>query len=214
MTKKNLLSTQAAVILALAFGAGPTHAGPTDVSTVPLATSGGRSILPNLLFDLDDSGSMAWDFMPDYVSPDQGFLDQAQVCMFDANKTVKTNTLHGQYCHPSDPPYAAGGANGFNGIGYDPNFRYKPGVNVNGQPLLNPPSGLPLGPAPISTTTVPDDMYAKFSSQGFNNVNLATSIPDISYCNSKNVCKRPGANTTGAVVSGTSFDGPSSTGLT
>src|SRR5262249_30938268 len=58
------------------------------------------------------------------------------------------------------------------------------------------------------------DMYAKFSSQGFNNVNLATSIPDISYCNSKNVCKRPGANTTGAVVSGTSFDGPSSTGLT
>ena len=41
----------------------------TDISSIPLATSGGSNILPNLLFDLDDSGSMQWDFMPDYVSP-------------------------------------------------------------------------------------------------------------------------------------------------
>src|SRR2546422_11567856 len=41
----------------------------TDISSIPLATSGGANILPNLLFDLDDSGSMQGGFMPDYVSP-------------------------------------------------------------------------------------------------------------------------------------------------
>src|SRR5262245_55765389 len=204
MTKNFSLSLRAALCLALACMAGQTAvAGPTDISNVPLATSGGRAILPNLLFDLDDSGSMNWDFMPDYVSPNTGgsALTQARPCMVDANKTGNG----GQYCNPGDPPYAAGGSNGFNGVGYDPNFRYKPGVNVNGQPLLNPPLGLPLGAGP-ATTTVVDDMYAKVSSQTTTNVNLNTSIPDVSYCNANNVCKRPGANSSGTVVSGTMFD--------
>src|SRR5262245_21401414 len=104
MTKKTLLSNQAAICIALAFMTGPSAlAGITDIANVPLATSGGRSILPNLLFDLDDSGSMNWDFMPDYVSPNTGgtALDNSRPCMVDVNKT----TSGSQYCFPGDPPY-------------------------------------------------------------------------------------------------------------
>ncbi len=41
---------------------------PLDLATIPLSNSPTVSIQPNLLFIMDDSGSMAWDYMPDYVS--------------------------------------------------------------------------------------------------------------------------------------------------
>ncbi len=41
------------------------HAALTDISNSPLASSGFTSVKPNLTFILDNSGSMAWDFMPD-----------------------------------------------------------------------------------------------------------------------------------------------------
>ncbi|MFN7087796.1 MAG: pilus assembly protein [Burkholderiales bacterium] len=37
----------------------------TDLADAPLASSSGTTVKPNLLFTLDDSGSMAWGFMPD-----------------------------------------------------------------------------------------------------------------------------------------------------
>ena len=212
MTTKLSSSKRAAIFLALALTASPVaRAGTTDVSNVPLATAGGRSILPNLLIDLDDSGSMNWDFMPDYVSPNTGgsALTSSRPCMADANKGG-----NGAFCNPGDPPYAAGGSNGFNGVGYDPNFRYLPGVNTNGQPLLNPPSGLPLN-NPVTTTVVPDDVYSHSPyGSSTTTVDLASGIPDMKYCNANGVCKRPGADpTTGAVISGTAFDSASSAGI-
>jgi len=54
-------------LLAAVFGfAAPVHAATTDLSTQPMAITGSTSIKPNLLFLLDDSGSMAWD----RLSPD------------------------------------------------------------------------------------------------------------------------------------------------
>ena len=43
-------------------------ANPLDLATIPLANSPTITIQPNLLFVLDDSGSMGWNYMPDYVS--------------------------------------------------------------------------------------------------------------------------------------------------
>lgn len=40
---------------------------PLDLATIPLANSPTVTIQPNLLFILDDSGSMSWNYMPDYV---------------------------------------------------------------------------------------------------------------------------------------------------
>ena len=44
------------------------HAGTTDISSSPLVTAAGSEVLPNLMFVLDDSGSMDWDYMPDNVN--------------------------------------------------------------------------------------------------------------------------------------------------
>jgi len=41
---------------------------PLDLATIPLANSPTITIQPNLLFILDDSGSMSWDYMPDWAN--------------------------------------------------------------------------------------------------------------------------------------------------
>jgi Neisseria PilC beta-propeller domain len=191
----------------------------TDISSIPLATSGGSNILPNLLFDLDDSGSMQWDFMPDYVSPNTpgSALTQSKPCMVDSSgqpfcSSGCTFGGGGFVCNAAaGAPYEAGGASGFNGVGYDPNFYYRPGLGSNGQPLINPPSGLPLG-NPVTTTSVADDIYfhAPFGAS-VTNVDVATQIPELKYCNNNNVCMRNGADSAGVnLVSGTAFDSASS----
>jgi type IV pilus assembly protein PilY1 len=53
--------------LGLTLGQGPAFAEKTDLSNIPLATGSAETILPNLMFILDDSGSMGWSFMPDSV---------------------------------------------------------------------------------------------------------------------------------------------------
>lgn len=40
---------------------------PLDLATIPLSNSPTVAIPPNLLFIMDDSGSMAWDYMPDWA---------------------------------------------------------------------------------------------------------------------------------------------------
>lgn len=70
---------------------------PLDLATVPLANSPTITIQPNLLFVLDDSGSMAWDFMPDYV---------------DDNSAYKSPPLYDN--------------SAFNTVTYNPAIRYLP----------------------------------------------------------------------------------------
>jgi type IV pilus assembly protein PilY1 len=41
------------------------NAAVTDISNAPLFTSSATAVKPNLMFILDDSGSMGWDFLPD-----------------------------------------------------------------------------------------------------------------------------------------------------
>ena len=45
----------------------PTLAAPLTLATSPLATSTTSSVKPNLLFIIDNSGSMDWEYMPDTV---------------------------------------------------------------------------------------------------------------------------------------------------
>src|SRR5207253_1612402 len=162
---------------------------------------------------------MQWDFMPDYVSPNTlaSALPQSKPCMVDSSGNAYCSSgctfgASGFVCTAAGgPPYQAGGANGFNGVAYDPNFYYRAGLSSTGQPLINPPSGMPLG-NPVTTTLVADDIYfhAPFGAS-VTNVDLATQIGELKYCNSNNVCLRNGADSAGAnLVSGTAFDSSSS----
>lgn len=58
-----------AVTLFVALGVQPTHAPAAlwDLATAPLETSGAANVKPNIFFILDNSGSMDWDYMPDWV---------------------------------------------------------------------------------------------------------------------------------------------------
>jgi type IV pilus assembly protein PilY1 len=158
------------------MAAQPVFAAPTDISTVPLASASGGNYMPNLLFTLDDSGSMAFNYLPDYVN--------------DSNSCMTTSG-GGTACQRGDPPFEAGGQFGFNGVAYDPNVFYSPGLSSNGQPVLNPPSGS------LTPTAVPPDAYL-----GGTNVNITTSMSDRRYCNSAAtpVCRRNGADSAGTVL--------------
>src|SRR5258706_313782 len=168
----------AAYLVAACMGAQPAFAAVTDISNVPLGSAAGSGFLPNLLFILDDSGSMGSDYNPDYVNDNNG-------CMTTSGGATN--------CARGDPPYEAGGAKGFNGVGYDPNFTYLSGLTPAGQPIINPPSGT------LTTTAVSPDAYL-----GGSTVNVTTGIPDKRFCNTNGVCKRNGADTAGVVtVAGT-----------
>ena len=60
----------AASIIGLTMGLGMGISGPSFAQTIPLSssplqTATTTAVLPNVMFMLDDSGSMAWDYMPD-----------------------------------------------------------------------------------------------------------------------------------------------------
>lgn len=55
----------AKLLLIPALLAGPAANAATDISNAPLFTSSASAVKPNLMFILDDSGSMGWDFLPD-----------------------------------------------------------------------------------------------------------------------------------------------------
>lgn len=73
----NMQATHTVVgILALAFSVGAMAL--TDLSQVPLTTSANNNNDPNLLYILDDSDSMNYDYMPDLVGrPPEGSADDS-----------------------------------------------------------------------------------------------------------------------------------------
>lgn len=58
-------------VLCLCLPALPCVAAPTDISSGPLITPASSPVKPNLMFLLDDSGSMRFDYLPDWL----GFSD-------------------------------------------------------------------------------------------------------------------------------------------
>ena len=53
-----------AALVTCIYGA---QAGTTDLASAPLETSSPTLVKPNMLFVLDDSYSMSWDYLPDWV---------------------------------------------------------------------------------------------------------------------------------------------------
>ena len=177
----------------------PAFAGNVTISNTPLATAGGgASVLPNLLFTLDTSGSMDWDYLPDYFSNEQNGTNQ---CMTRSNS--QTGSSHNTPitftdCEQGDPAWYTGGSHGTNGVAYDPTVFYKPALKVD---------GTTVAASPLVETSVPIDA---FQAQSTSNINITTSIQDVKYCNSNGVCKRNGTtgdNTTLTAANGTDGQG-------
>ena len=81
----------------------------TDLGTAPLVSATTGDVLPNLMYILDNSGSMSWDYMPDYVN--------------DSNKCKATSGTFSNTCAFGHPPY---NSSEFNSIYYNPAITYTP----------------------------------------------------------------------------------------
>jgi type IV pilus assembly protein PilY1 len=150
----------------LAFSAGGlAWAAVPTLPNVPMATSSSIVVKPNILFTLDDSGSMAWDYLPDYVNTDSH---------------CKRSTR----CNNGMPPFQA---SAYNGMAYNPETDYKPPLNYDGssKPSQNAANS-------VNWTNVPIDGYGV---QSTGTIDLTTGYPDTLYCNSTYGCKQNGIDT-------------------
>lgn len=158
-------SLVATLISALFYSHGGGAA--TDISQTPLSTYSAKSqvlVKPNILFVLDDSGSMSWNYMPDWAN--------------DNPPNYYTN-----------PPYLFYNS-GFNGIAYNPAIRYQPPIAINADGKNNLATYPSMDSAATSAwTSVPVDGYGVQSSSRSNLVDNAyyyTFIPG-EFCNASNL---------------------------
>src|SRR3989304_7598416 len=75
MMKRRFLGNIGRALMLFFVGAG-AHAATTDLASAPLVTSSSSSVRPNLMFVLDDSGSMGWDYLPDWANTSNQTLDR------------------------------------------------------------------------------------------------------------------------------------------
>ncbi len=122
MTSNRLCKGSSRLLLGFLF-ATSAQAAQTDISTVPLETYSAPSstdVKPNVLFVLDDSGSMQWDFMPDWA------------CSSNYSHQLNPYTCNsaGQNALSADEEYLFRNA-AYNGIYYNPAISYQPPIHVS-----------------------------------------------------------------------------------
>lgn len=171
----------------LAAAAQFSNAAVIDVAQSPLIVASQDSVKTNLLFILDDSGSMNFDFLPDHINGD-GSPDPA-LCRSSGATPVNSGNFNNTCCIGGNssaacwtgappfgslrgqPPYLAAS---FNGLAYDPAVNYKPPIKADNS----------YWPSQTRTqtsnwTSVKNDAY---NVQNTYSINLTTQFPDTEWC--------------------------------
>ena len=100
----------------LSVGSPPGRAELIDISQAPLASSSDISVLPNVMFLLDDSGSMQFDTLPDHtersaMASERRYLHTVGTCkpkgILTTSGTSSLNGLPSTHCDRVDPPWRA-----------------------------------------------------------------------------------------------------------
>ena len=166
-------------IAAALLACGLAHAVTTDIANTPLASSSSASVLPNLMFNLDDSGSMNSDFLPDFI-----VNGGTGTCKNRVNNDSGGGTFDD--CSNGDPPFYAAQ---FNGAYYDPQITYKAAYNFDGTSMGSYNTAARWG-------AVKSDAFN--SSSG--TVDIVNNYPELVYCNDSSfaTCKRNGIDTVAA----------------
>lgn len=156
----------------------------TDISSSPLVTSATTSVLPNVTFVLDDSGSMQWDYLPDWAndnhckntsggytgyccgnSATSGGSGSSSCWINSTSSTTPFGTWRGH------PPFLSGE---FNGVAYNPAITYTPPINADGT-------------SKASQTAANTSNWTSVKNDGFNvnsttSTNLVSNFPDLEWC--------------------------------
>jgi type IV pilus assembly protein PilY1 len=162
---------------------GPGLAANTDIADEPL-TQAATGVRPNILFILDDSGSMAWDFSPDYIDDPSPFGAGVSSSCFDSGDDTAGPDDIGKIiwdadaCRVGDPPYMTPD---FNLQYYDPRIWYRPRANSDGTDGTSMVAG-----NTSNWTAVPTDPYGQQEQnqlgQGRTTENLVANYPDRAWC--------------------------------
>ncbi|MDR1275320.1 MAG: hypothetical protein LBL72_02895 [Candidatus Accumulibacter sp.] len=159
---KSWIALAAAGVVSLA-----AHAAPTDLSNAPLSGASAAPINPNLMFIMDDSLSMEWDYLPDWAG--------------GKNNTNPVKTMNVDLWQSANAK--------FNGVAYNPAITYKPPVYYTDGGALDTTT-FPTQNAANSGawTTVRNNPYSATDTSTSNMVGNAfyfTTIPG-EYCASAN----------------------------
>ena len=90
ISPKNPILAKTALIIAMGLAMNTAGAALTDLASGPLSNSGSSVVKPNLMFVLDDSGSMNRDYMPDSVEDDLHARPTVPVCKTATLPTPRT----------------------------------------------------------------------------------------------------------------------------
>lgn len=163
--------------LCMSLAHGPAQAASTDISSIPLGTRAGDNIAPNLMFILDDSGSMGWNYMPDAANDN--------ICKQCSGGSC---TMTGGACQEGVPPFFAPQ---FNTVYYNPATTYSPGVdylNISlGNQTLTSARNNPYSATDTSTL----DLSTNYTEIYW----CTTNAPTVAQLSDTTVCRRNGINT-------------------
>ena len=151
----------------------------SPISNVPLGTGTGVSIPPNIYFVFDDSGSMSWEYLPDYVDDKYCFDSVAFGNLGVNTSTPPSITGTGTTtCVFSNPPYNSAD---FNFIAYNPKIQYVPATDYD---KTNTVYVSQTRANTNNWTNVTRDKYGVlFKNNGTTtSTNLVTNYPDEKYC--------------------------------
>lgn len=150
----------------------PAQAGQLNIATDPLGTAT-SSIKPNVMFLLDDSGSMGSDYMPDYLNDSHNPPSTTAACADNGNDSdgSGTGTINGSpnACVFGDPPF---NSPDLNGIYYNPAILYRPAANADGTDM----------PTQNRATTTDWTAVQVNPYTGTSTTNLATGYADRVFC--------------------------------
>ncbi|MDP2792891.1 MAG: PilC/PilY family type IV pilus protein [Sulfurisoma sp.] len=148
-----------------------------NLAQEPLFSASTTSVYPNLMFLLDSSGSMGWDYVPDYVNA-YWVTSGGEPSCFDSGSTTNNSIADArQNCYVGDPPFMSPE---FNLIYYNADYTYQPGWNGT----LATPAAYPA--QTITGTTL--DPYGQQKNTQLNNGNTGTTLdltanyPDRRWC--------------------------------
>ncbi len=155
MTRNDRIFLRHTVLALCMLGHAPVNfAALADLATSPLETSSDTLVKPNIFFILDDSGSMSWDYLPDwatsstlssYTTADSGCPARSTGSCSSSGKAamlIKNSRVNGVY--------------------YDPAITYKPPINYSGTSYT-------------SMTSANTSAWTKVPSDGFGIQSTSTS---------------------------------------
>ena len=179
MLRRLLNCALACAVLAFASAA---QAQATDIANTPLTYSLATQVKPNVMFILDDSGSMAYRFMPEAIN--DANIDKSRCNNTSSSCSTTTNGIEG------NPPWYAYQVNT---IYYNPQITYTPAVDGNGNLMTS--YGSPW-------TSVKVNAFV-----GNTTINLVSGYSEIVYCKnsddsptSTTNCRRNGIDTSNPFV--------------